>query len=208
MPSVYFRNNDGFSLFFCTLLSNLVVFFRLIFFSRHAACVRSVLWTVEVFKLMTSSVQSWRLQVFKVEDFKCSSFGSLWTLLKCSTKCLPPRQKKRKKVLRVSYVGRMIVIHAIKLCDSLESVTTSTVFINCIEITSTVQTLRSKTLQVLWTDANYSSVHKYSFEFWTLQPFRNGKNRQEQFICSHEFWTLQTFKVTKKSQKQFKWSGL
>jgi len=47
------------------------------------------------------------------------------------------------------YVGRMIVIHAIKLCDSLESVTTSTVFINCIEITSTVQTLRSKTLQVL-----------------------------------------------------------
>jgi len=106
------------------------------------------------------------------------------------------------------YVGRMIVIHAIKLCDSLESVTTSTVFINCIEITSTVQTLRSKTLQVLWTDANYSSVHKYSFEFWTLQPFRNGKNRQEQFICSHEFWTLQTFKVTKKSQKQFKWSGL
>jgi len=92
--------------------------------------------------------------------------------------------------------------------DSLESVTTSTVFINCIEITSTVQTLRSKTLQVLWTDANYSSVHKYSFEFWTLQPFRNGKNRQEQFICSHEFWTLQTFKVTKKSQKQFKWSGL
>ena len=96
MPSVYFRNNDGFSLFFCTLLSNLVVFFRFIFFSRHAACVRSVLWTVEVFKLMTSSVQ-----VLVVYEH-----------LKCSTKCLPA-PKKEKKFWEYHIKD---VIRAIKLC--------------------------------------------------------------------------------------------
>ena len=41
-------------------------------------------------------------------------------------------------------------------------------FTNCIKITSTAQTLRSKTLQTLWNDTNCSSVHDHSFEFWTL----------------------------------------